>query len=48
MPLDTPARVVSDIMFDFERRALRPLWLDPFFVIDLTWGDDEAASLRGD
>lgn len=44
LPLDTPPPVVADIVIDFERTAFRPLWLDPFIVIDrqVLWGHDAA------
>lgn len=42
LPVDTPAPNVADILIDFERGTLRPLWLDPFVVSErrITWTDD--------
>lgn len=42
LPLDTPTRIIADIVVDIELQALRPLWLDPFFVEDrrVVWSDD--------
>jgi hypothetical protein len=43
LPMDTPTRIVADIVVDLEIRALRPLWLDPFFIEDrrVVWSADE-------
>jgi hypothetical protein len=34
LPIDTPPRVVAEIVVDFERERLRSLWLDPFVIED--------------
>ena len=43
LAMDTPARIVADIIVDFERDTMRSLWLDPFVVADrrVIWCADE-------
>lgn len=45
LPMDTPSHIVADILVDFERGTLRPLWLDPFIVSNrqISWSDDVEA-----
>ena len=42
LPMDTPPRIVADIIVDLEREPMRSLWLDPFVVSDrqIVWSDD--------
>lgn len=42
LPADTPTAVVADIVVDFERGALHPLWLGVFALSDgrIRWCDD--------
>ena len=51
MPIDTPARIVAEIIVDFERDTMRSLWLDPFVVSDrqIIWclDDDDEDGLVG-
>ncbi len=45
LPIDTPPRVIADIVVDFERDAYpRILWLDPFLIEhrQVTWFPDDA------
>ena len=50
LPMDTPSHVVADILVDFERGTLRPLWLDPFIVSNqqISWGDEVEAGDEDD